>query len=115
MVWGCALVIALAATMSACSDGEEPVARPSGSVQLVQNRPMWVGDQQVVASDLRSDSASITVLGTSADDPAQGERIEVGASATIAGLSIEVIFVELAQDRDGPPGSNTSSVWILPG
>lgn len=88
--------------------------RPEGAVALVQNLPTPVGDVTVVASNVRQDSAAVSVVGGEAGATAQGGRVVLGESATFGDLTFEVVEIVLSQDRGGEPGSDTSTVWILP-
>lgn len=107
-------LLAAAALVAGCTTQEDPVDRPEGAVALVQNRPTPVGEVTVVASNVRADSAAISVVGREAGAEAQGDRVAPGQSATIGGLTFEVLDIVLSQDRGGEPGSDTSTVWILP-
>lgn len=112
-----ALVTLVAVTVlgtGACQSQEADVTRPEGAVALVQNRPTPVGGFDVVASNLRSGSADVSVVDPASDEPAAGARVEVGEVVTVGGLTFEVLEVALAAQRDGAPGSDTSTAWILP-
>ena len=109
---GVAAVAAL--VIGGCTSEEEPVERPEGSVALVQNRPTPVGDLTVVASHIDAGSAAVSVLDTAGGAAAEGGQAELGETATIGPLTFEVVDIALAEDRGGEPGSDTSTVWILP-
>lgn len=111
------LAVTCVALLAGCGAEGEGVDRPEGSVALVQNQPTRVGGYDVVASNLREGSADVSVLrqtSDDADDPAAGSRVEVGETVTVGGLTFELVEIELAADRDGEPGSDTSRAWILP-
>jgi hypothetical protein len=108
-----ALVLTLA-LVSGCAAKEGPVVRPSGAVALVQNRPTPVGDLSVVASNINTDSASISVSDRTTIERAKSAKVRPGETSTIASLTFEVLDIALADKRGGDPGSDTSTVWILP-
>ncbi|MCL3860034.1 hypothetical protein [Actinotalea sp. K2] len=108
------LALCFGALVAGCTTQEDPVDRPEGAVALVQNQPTSVGDVTVVASNIREGSAAISVVGGAEGSAAQGGRVALGEAATFGDLTFEVVDIVLAQDRSGEPGSDTSTVWILP-